>query len=74
MISTHNHPDMGGPLGRRRSRSSDATAAHPGKQLPRVQALSPRFATQVCRIPTGWVGLTLYGGIAVGMWGARLSR
>jgi len=41
---------------------------------PRVQALSPRFATQVCRIPTGWVGLTLYGGIAVGMWGARLSR
>ena len=34
MISTHNHPDMGGPLGRRRSRSSDATAAHPSKQLP----------------------------------------
>ena len=40
MISTHNHVDMAASLVGAGAGQANATAAHPGKQLPRVQALS----------------------------------
>jgi hypothetical protein len=40
MISTHNHVDMAASLVGAGAGQADTTAAHPGKQLPRVQATS----------------------------------
>jgi hypothetical protein len=49
MISTHNHVDMASSLVGAGAGQANATAAHPGKQLPRVQALS-RAAVARARI------------------------
>jgi hypothetical protein len=45
MISTHNHVDMAASLVGAGAGQADTTAAHPGKQLPRVQATSRAGST-----------------------------
>jgi hypothetical protein len=59
MISTHNHVDMAASLVGAGAVQADTTAAHPSKQLLRVQALS-------------WAGIT--AALRAGSWGPPAPR
>jgi hypothetical protein len=71
IISTHNHPDIAASLVGAAAVRGDATADHPGKQLPRAQAnpgSGPAAALRARGDPSdlpaelGWPGRATVGG------------